>query len=208
MEHSRPNGIGKVRSPGQPFLLATSGIATSLHQQEPRIEDRGCPRDEGVHQSHWCSQLPRLQVQKTAKIEPMLPTIARRMASSPFVPPKLRNAGRAPLPSAYAKFNPKKVWPPDFARLSEKEQFRFERRYKRRVKLATARPRWDKYVRLAQLGTVSFVLVYTVLFMDWNTEKQPFQGVRNAFWGTIESLSPSRKHERRTPDTPKLPSEK
>ncbi|KAI1269824.1 hypothetical protein F5Y18DRAFT_371726, partial [Xylariaceae sp. FL1019] len=96
----------------------------------------------------------------------MLPTIARRMASSPFVPPKLRNAGRAPLPSAYAKYAPKKIWPPDFARLSQNEQFRYERRYKRRVKLATARPRWDKYVRLAQLGTVSCEYLRWIIIVD------------------------------------------
>lgn len=49
----------------------------------------------------------------------------------------------------------KKVWPPDFSKLSAKEQFQFERRYKRRVQLATARPRWEKYVRLAQLSTIT-----------------------------------------------------
>jgi hypothetical protein len=100
-----------------------------------------------------------------------------------------------------SRYKPKKVWPPNFSKLSEKEQFRFERRYKRRVKLATARPRWDKYVKLAQLGSVTckspifvkvvgqrasvadslgsltVVLVYSVLFMDWNTDTQPFEGV-------------------------------
>lgn len=49
----------------------------------------------------------------------------------------------------------KKVWPPDFSKLSEKEKFRFERRYKRRVKLASARPRWDKFMRLVQLVSVT-----------------------------------------------------
>ncbi|OTB04879.1 hypothetical protein M426DRAFT_320460, partial [Hypoxylon sp. CI-4A] len=122
------------------------------------------------------------------------------MAESPL-PPKLRNANMKPLTGIYnSRYKPKKIWPPDFSKLSEKEQFRFERRYKRRVKLATARPRWDKAVRLAQLSSVTFVLVYSVLFMDWNTEKQPFQGVRDKFWGVFGAFSPEKRDERNNLD--------
>ena len=84
----------------------------------------------------------------------MFSTLVRRTAQGP-IPPRLRNAAAANLPGIYSRYKPKKVWPPDFSKLSAKEQFRFERRYKRRVKLATARPRWDKYVRLAQLCSVT-----------------------------------------------------
>ncbi|KAI0142529.1 hypothetical protein F4776DRAFT_661598 [Hypoxylon sp. NC0597] len=106
-----------------------------------------------------------------------------------------------PLTGVYnSRYKPKKVWPPDFSKLSEKEQFRFERRYKRRVKLATSRPRWDKFIRLAQLFSVTSVLVYSVLFMDWNTDKQPFQGVRDKFWGTLGAFSPEQRYERRNLD--------
>ncbi|KAI0413994.1 hypothetical protein F5X98DRAFT_378269 [Xylaria grammica] len=131
----------------------------------------------------------------------MFPTLARRMATGPPVAPKLRNVMRTPLPgiSASLPYKPKKVWPPDFSKLSEKEQFRFERRYKRRVKLAAARPRWDRYVGLAQLASVTFVIVYAVLFMDWNTENQPFEPVRSRFWGAIGALSPEKRHERQRP---------
>ncbi|KAI0972819.1 hypothetical protein F4678DRAFT_459676 [Xylaria arbuscula] len=136
----------------------------------------------------------------------MLPTLVRRMATGPPIAPKLRNATPTltPTTAPYAnnRYKPKKVWPPDFSKLSRKEQFRFERRYKRRVKLATARPRWDKFVRLAQLGSVTFVLVYTVLFMDWNTEKQPFEGVRSRFWGAIGALSSENRHARQIPELP------
>ncbi|KAI0015248.1 hypothetical protein F4780DRAFT_764734 [Xylariomycetidae sp. FL0641] len=113
-----------------------------------------------------------------------------------------RSATRPPAapPRLLTRFRTKKVWPPDFAKLSAKEQFRLERRYKRRVKLATARPRWDRYVRLAQLGSVTFVAVYSVLFMDWKTEHQPFQGARDAFWGAVGSFSPEKRHERRNID--------
>ncbi|KAI2617273.1 hypothetical protein GGS26DRAFT_596443 [Hypomontagnella submonticulosa] len=122
------------------------------------------------------------------------------MAGGPIAP-KLRNATTTPLTGIYnSPYRPKKVWPPDFSKLSEKEQFRFERRYKRRVKLATARPRWDKLVRLTQLFSVTFVLIYSVLFMDWNTEKQPFQGVRDTVFGAFGPLSPDQRHKRQNPD--------
>ncbi|KAI0192210.1 hypothetical protein EV127DRAFT_426327 [Xylaria flabelliformis] len=133
----------------------------------------------------------------------MFPTLIR-LATGPPVAPKLRNATRAVPLGIYAnsRYKPKKVWPPDFSKLSGKEQFRFEKRYKRRVRLATARPRWDKFVRLAQLGSVTFVLVYTVLFMDWNTEKQPFEGIRSRFWGAMGTFSPERRYQRQQPDLP------
>ncbi|KAI1281736.1 hypothetical protein F5Y07DRAFT_268191 [Xylaria sp. FL0933] len=133
----------------------------------------------------------------------MFPTLIRRLASRAPIAPNLRNATPPPT-SAFvsSRYKPKKVWPPDFSRLSEKEQFRFERRYKRRVKLATARPRWDKFVRLAQLGSVTFVFVYSILFMDWNTENPPFQGIRSSFWSVVGALSPEKRHARQTPDLP------
>lgn len=61
--------------------------------------------------------------------------------------------GRPPLPQQ--KYKNKKVWPPDFTRLSPQEQLRFEKRYKRRVALASARPRWVKFVKLVQLFSVT-----------------------------------------------------
>ncbi|KAI1751146.1 hypothetical protein F4782DRAFT_505947 [Xylaria castorea] len=134
----------------------------------------------------------------------MVPTLIRRLTTGPPVAPKLRNATRTAPPGIYAdsRYKPKKVWPPDFSKLSGKEQFRFERRYKRRLKLATARPRWDKIVRLAQLGSVTCVLVYTVLFWDWDTEKQPFEGIRSKFWGAMAAFSSQRQYQQQQPDLP------
>ncbi|KAI0846634.1 hypothetical protein F5Y00DRAFT_243641 [Daldinia vernicosa] len=130
----------------------------------------------------------------------MFATLVRRMAGGP-IPPGLRSATRTPLAEAYiSPYKPKKIWPPDFSKLSQKEQFRFERRYKRRVKLATARPRWDKFVKLAQLFSVTSLVIYSVLFMDWQMENQPFQGLRNSFWDVLGAFSPEQRHERRTPD--------
>ncbi|KAI3338343.1 hypothetical protein F4824DRAFT_458884 [Ustulina deusta] len=131
----------------------------------------------------------------------MVPTVLRRLGARPPIAPKFRNAPRTPPAELYADspYKPKKVWPPDFSKLSEKEQFKFERRYKRRLKLASARPRWDKLVRLAQLGSVTFVLVYAVFFIDWNTKNQPVEGIRSRFRG---ALSPEKRYEGETPDLP------
>src|SRR2546430_10321375 len=93
-------------------------------------------------------------------------------------------------------YRAKKTWPPDFTKLSEKHQFRLERRYRRRCKLKWARPRWNQGVKLFTLGTVGceylkirlersrdqlrlaiVVIVYAVLFMDWKTMHTPFDGV-------------------------------
>lgn len=91
-------------------------------------------------------------------------------------------------------FKAKKSWPPDLEKLSRTEQFRLERRYRRRTKLKWARPGWTKAVKVVQLGTIAcqsrmlfmtscqtnqfkVVLVYGVLFQDWKQENPPFQGV-------------------------------
>jgi hypothetical protein len=116
----------------------------------------------------------------------MLPTIVRRTAQE-NIPYAFRNPYKA-----------KRLWPPDFEKLSPKQQFRLERTYKRRAKLKWARPRWTKGVKIVQLTTilcgyiydvmrnradvVVVVGVYGVLFMDWNLQtsdrgQQPFQGV-------------------------------
>ncbi|KAI0517305.1 hypothetical protein F5B22DRAFT_116472 [Xylaria bambusicola] len=134
----------------------------------------------------------------------MFPTLVRRLATSPPSAPKLGNIVNA----RFSEYKPKKVWPPDFSKLSKKEQFRFEKRYKRRIRLATARPRWNKLVQLAQLGTVTFVVVYSILFMEWNSETQPFQGVRNTFWNAIGALSSEKRHVGETSDLPATANQK
>lgn len=78
----------------------------------------------------------------------MLPTLFR-MAAQQASQPKSASSQRI------RELNPpKKVWPPDFKRLSPQEQLRFEKKYKRRLALATARPRWNKFIKLAQLFSV------------------------------------------------------
>ncbi|KAI1132664.1 hypothetical protein F5Y10DRAFT_261086 [Nemania abortiva] len=135
----------------------------------------------------------------------MFPTLARRFLARPLSAPKLRNPTRAAAPTGVylnSRYKPKKVWPPDFSKLSQRDKFRLEKKYKRRVRLATARPRWDRFVRLARLGAVTFVIVYSFLIMEWNTEHQPFEGVRNSIWSALSVFSSEKRDERQRPDLP------
>lgn len=63
-------------------------------------------------------------------------------------------------------YKAKKIWPPDFSKLSPKYQFRLEKRYRRRAKLAWARPRWTKFTKLAQYGLSICVLIMLVSLQD------------------------------------------
>jgi hypothetical protein len=76
------------------------------------------------------------------QVHAMLPTIARRTAQQ-GIPYVLTNPYKA-----------KRLWPPDFSKLPPKQQFRLERRYKRRAKLKWARPRWTKAVKLVQMSSI------------------------------------------------------
>jgi hypothetical protein len=80
----------------------------------------------------------------------MFRTLARRaiQATETSVPKK------PPLTIWNNPYPTKKIWPPDYAQLTPQEMLRFEKKYKRRLQLATRRPRWDKAVKLAQLVTV------------------------------------------------------
>ena len=51
-------------------------------------------------------------------------------------------------------YKAQRPWPPDFSKMDPKGQFRLERRFRRRAKLAYTRPGWIKGVKLAQYGSV------------------------------------------------------
>ncbi|KAI4270832.1 MAG: hypothetical protein L6R35_006583, partial [Caloplaca aegaea] len=61
-------------------------------------------------------------------------------------------AASLPRNVRYNPYKARKPWPPDFAKLDPKYQFRLERRYRRRTKLKWTRPGWVKGVKLAQWG--------------------------------------------------------
>lgn len=111
-----------------------------------------------------------------------------------FRSPILRALDKGPAYIDTNVFKAKRLWPPDFEKLSTKHQFRLERRYRRRSKLKWARPRWTKAVKIAQLSSIvcrwpyvvlwehclidlAVVAVYGVLFADFKQENEPFQEV-------------------------------
>ncbi|KAK1773846.1 hypothetical protein QBC45DRAFT_446579 [Copromyces sp. CBS 386.78] len=88
-------------------------------------------------------------------------------------------------PALLSQYPAKKTWPPDFKAMSPQEQLRYEKRYKRKIHHIAQRPKWNKMVQLAQLGTISFVLIYCVFFADWKDERQPFYEFREWFWNSL-----------------------
>ncbi|KFX87297.1 hypothetical protein V495_03531 [Pseudogymnoascus sp. VKM F-4514 (FW-929)] len=105
-----------------------------------------------------------------------------------FRSPVLRALDKGPAYIDTNVYRAKRLWPPDFEKLSTKHQFRLERRYRRRSKLKWARPTWTKAVKITQLSTIVFVAVYGVLFADWKQENEPFQGIRNKFREMTSSI--------------------
>lgn len=102
------------------------------------------------------------------------------------------------------RFRAKKHWPPNLRELTEKQQFRFERKYKRRLRLKSIKPQWQKWIKIVQWNLIGFIVVYGVLFHDFSKDpmnpkpgEQPFQGLRSRMWAMWDGLwSSSRSHER------------
>ncbi|KAL1999888.1 hypothetical protein VTN02DRAFT_3857 [Thermoascus thermophilus] len=92
-----------------------------------------------------------------------------------------------PLPY-YSPYRPKRQWPPDMSKLSPKHQFRLERKYRRRAALKYARPKWSKGTKLVQWGAIGFVLLYAVLFMEWDTDGNPFEEIRKEIFSGVNSI--------------------
>ncbi|THW69942.1 hypothetical protein D6D25_00751 [Aureobasidium pullulans] len=94
----------------------------------------------------------------------------------------MRRAAAAPkFDFARNPYKSKRTWPPDFTKLSQKHQFRLERRYRRRAKLKWARPTWTKFVKLSTWATISFVVVYGVLFMETDERGTVFDTIRDYY---------------------------
>ncbi|PWY87314.1 hypothetical protein BO94DRAFT_624482 [Aspergillus sclerotioniger CBS 115572] len=86
----------------------------------------------------------------------------------------------------YSPYKPKRQWPPDMSKLSPKHQFRLERKYRRRAALKYARPKWTKATKLVQWGCIGFVLVYAMLFMEWDERGSPFDEIRRTFFAGVK----------------------
>ncbi|KAI1095313.1 hypothetical protein F5B19DRAFT_339410 [Rostrohypoxylon terebratum] len=130
----------------------------------------------------------------------MFATLVRRTAERTTSSLLRNTTSTASIAANTGPYKLKKVWPPDFSKLSPKDQFRFERRYKRRLRLAAVRPRWDKFIKLAQLFSMVSVLTYAILFMDWGAENNPFQSARDKFWEVFDAFTAEQRYERRNPN--------
>ncbi|KAK2877237.1 hypothetical protein FQN49_001312 [Arthroderma sp. PD_2] len=108
-----------------------------------------------------------------------------------------RSSPTGPSENAYTtQFKAKRQWPPDLTKLSPKQQFRLERKYRRRAKLKWARPTWSKWTKLVQWSLIGFVLVYAVMFMEIEGgRRNPFGEVSHnpipltlgtMFWETMD----------------------
>ncbi|KAG2419564.1 hypothetical protein HFD88_004360 [Aspergillus terreus] len=86
----------------------------------------------------------------------------------------------------YSPYKPKRQWPPDMSKLSPKHQFRLERKYRRRAALKFARPKWTKATKLVQWTAIGFVLVYAMLFMEWDERGSPFDEIRKTFFTGVK----------------------
>ncbi|PGH08504.1 hypothetical protein AJ79_05994 [Helicocarpus griseus UAMH5409] len=101
-------------------------------------------------------------------------------------------------------YRAKRTWPPDLSKLSPKQQFRLERKYRQRAKLKWARPTWTKWTKLVQWAIIGYVIVYCVLFLDLEEGENPFQPIRDYVWGLLDGSilgSPSFQKEPTTPSS-------
>ncbi|KAJ5478207.1 hypothetical protein N7530_003716 [Penicillium desertorum] len=110
------------------------------------------------------------------------PSPFRLSANKPdFPPPSFEDV-------YYSPYQPKRQWPPDMSKLSPKHQFRLERKYRRRAALKYARPKFMKAVTLGQWVIIGFVIVYSVLFMEWETEDTVFHVIRERFFAGVRAM--------------------
>ncbi|KAH6983072.1 hypothetical protein BGZ61DRAFT_450084 [Ilyonectria robusta] len=134
----------------------------------------------------------------------MFPTLFRRMAAS-AKGPLLR---RAPLSVVNNPYKARKVWPPNFKELTVQQQLRFEKKYKRRIMLASRSPRWEKGVKLAQLITIVAALVWILFYSEfewWGQKYKPSEEIRRKTNYLFGVLDPEKRYERRKDAPPPPP---
>ncbi|KAJ5375048.1 hypothetical protein N7517_007054 [Penicillium concentricum] len=142
----------------------------------------------------------------TAKPHQQSPSTTRLFTTTPFTaftasPPtkdpspfrlSANKTYKSPPPSFedayYSPYQPKRQWPPDMSKLSPKHQFRLERKYRRRAALKYARPTFMKATLIGQWVVIGFVIIYAVLFMEWESDNTPFHGIRDSFFAGLRSI--------------------
>lgn len=68
---------------------------------------------------------------------------------------RMAQVAKSGLNVANNPYKTRKVWPPNFAQLSPQQQLRFEKKYKRRIYLASHSPKWNKTARLLQFVMIT-----------------------------------------------------
>ena len=105
---------------------------------------------------------------------------------------------RKPTPSSAAQpfhihnnpYRARKSWPPNFDTLHPKQQFHFEKTYRRRAKLKWARPKWTRWTKLIQNTLLVTTVIYFVFILEpSHGEGTPFDGFRAWFFGKLKTLA-------------------
>ncbi|KAJ9605528.1 hypothetical protein H2200_010185 [Cladophialophora chaetospira] len=95
----------------------------------------------------------------------------------------------APFRAINNPYRARKRWPPDFRNLDPKQQFHFEKTYRRRAALKWARPRWNKIVKLVQQSLITIVILYFVFILEPDHgQGTPFDGFRIWFFDKLGNL--------------------
>ncbi|CAG7565618.1 unnamed protein product [Fusarium equiseti] len=131
----------------------------------------------------------------------MFSTLVRRMASSS----KDSLLKKAPLTVATNPYKARKVWPPNFKQLTVQQQLRFEKKYKRRIILASQAPRWVKAVKTAQLLTIIAALVWLFFYSEfewWGQKYKPSEEIRKKTQYLFGTVDPEKRYERRADAPP------
>ncbi|KAL5340495.1 hypothetical protein BJX70DRAFT_109599 [Aspergillus crustosus] len=176
-------------------LLSTAPIARPIPSCLPS-PSRLCPqlRTASNPQIYTSLSKPQSLSQSPFRIFTTTTSLATspfRLSSTPSQPPSetpdpnLTSEGEED--SYYSPYQPKRTWPPDLSKLSPKHQFRLERKYRRRAALKYARPKWMKATKLVQWGGIGFVLLYALLFMEWDERGgKGIDELRDYIFGTVK----------------------
>ncbi|KEF54236.1 uncharacterized protein A1O9_09402 [Exophiala aquamarina CBS 119918] len=96
----------------------------------------------------------------------------------------------APIHIATNPYRARKKWPPDFRDLDSKQQFHFEKVYRRRAALKWARPTWNKSIKILQQTLITFTLIYFIFICEpAHGQGTPFDGFRAWFFSKIGNLA-------------------
>jgi hypothetical protein len=97
-------------------------------------------------------------------------------------------------------YKTRKVWPPNFAELTPQQQLRFEKKYKRRIYLASYSPKWDKGVRMVRFLGVSAGLIYALFYAEfewWGQKYKPSEEIVQKAATLFGVMDPEKRYERR-----------